>query len=234
MGFFSDAFQAVGDFFGGDDVASSLIDAGASLGGAFISSQANEAAADRVAQAEEERARATERASLRADRRFQEQRDLAAPGTERLRDIVVNPQGLTPEQQRGLEDARREANATLAASGLRGSGRAVTAALKDIDENFRARAIESNIGRADRAASQLSGEGFRAGEQAINTGLRGDIGASEARTSGEFNRARAGIANAGLRGAALGDISSIISDQIKARGRQGRYGDKKDSEKEVV
>ena len=231
MSWFGDVISGIGSFLGSSEGASAVIQTAGALGGAAIAADANRDAAEAVAQAEQERAAAIRDASLRADQRYQEQSERAAPGTERLRGIIANPGQLTPEQQRGLEDARRDARASLAASGLRGAGRAVTAALQSVDDNFRSRAIETNIGRADQAARQLSSEDFAAGRAGTDAMYRGAVGGADATARGAYAGAGAATTNAGLRGQALGDVASIVSDEIKTRGRQGRYDqDNRDEE----
>jgi hypothetical protein len=201
-----------------------MLDIGGTIAGAVISSNANKEAADKAQAVAEQQADAIRDATAESQRQFNEQQQLTEAGTAHLQRIAgTDPTQLSPLQQRQLDDAMRSANNTLAASGLRGAGRSVTAALKDVNQSFRDTAVENNLNRQTGAAAQLSGEGFAAGRSAAEVGFRGTTGAAGVEAGGQLEQAKAGLASAGLRGAALGDISALLASDLKENGRTSRY-----------
>lgn len=160
MGFFDGLLSSL---TGGD-----ILKAGASIGGALLGANANsEAADDRIAanqaaldarlaygrEGRQEMRAAADRglASIRAG--TQKYADTTAP--LRIERPVMLPQyrGLTTQQQIGLEDLQRNDAATLAATGMRGAGRAGVAAVMDRDRRYMADARAGND-RTNLAAKQ--------------------------------------------------------------------------------
>lgn len=97
----------------------------------------------------------------------------------------ADPSKLTLSQQRQLDELKRTATSRLAASGLRGAGRAGVATLNDADASFRAKAEDENRARTDRAVSQLFTTGAGASsnlaglaERTGNTGFNAGINVS--------------------------------------------------------
>lgn len=74
--------------------------------------------------------------------------------------MATNPEQLTPSQQRMVEDYRRDAIARVAASGLRGSGRAGIAAVNEGDAELAANFYDINQRRADDAARSMAQYGY--------------------------------------------------------------------------
>lgn len=151
MAFFGDLLSSL---TGGD-----VLRGAAALGGAFLGANANESAADaQIAAARE--GQAQQLAFARESRDLQEQarqRGLSAieAGTQRYAETtaplrterpIVLPtyRGLTTQQQIGLDDLRRDDNARLAATGMRGAGRAGIASVLDRDRRFMAGARAAN------------------------------------------------------------------------------------------
>lgn len=87
-----------------------------------------------------------------------------------LRGILAsNPNELTPEQRYLVQDYLREAQANLAASGLRGAGRAGVAAINDGLGRTRAQLFKQNQDRRDAAAIALNNQGYSANTNIANT-----------------------------------------------------------------
>lgn len=89
-----------------------------------------------------------------------------AAGTDALGQIqriaAQDPNALTPSQRIAFNDTNRDAMATLAASGLRGAGRAGVAAVADAMARARARFRDENQQRSDQALMKLNEQGFNA------------------------------------------------------------------------
>ena len=234
MGFFSDIADGVTKFFSGGDAVSALVETGVNFFGEREAQKANDRAADLVSQASFRNAQAITDATAAANKRFDEQQELSRVGTDVLRTIAASdPSQLTPAQIRALEDSQRDAQATIAATGLRGAGRATVAALQETDARFREGAQQDNINRQLEAATRLSGQDFSAGTNAAQVSFRGIPAAAEAASKAAEPLANADIANTRLRGGGLADISSLIADETKTRGRQSRYSNE-DKEEEIV
>lgn len=110
----------------------------------------------------------------------------AEAGTEALESLRrlsgEDPSKLTASQQRQLDQLKRSSAQRLAASGLRGAGRAGVALANDAELGFRAKAEDENRARVDRAIASLFGTGSgaatalaglteRTGTQGFNAGL---------------------------------------------------------------
>lgn len=121
--------------------------------------------------------------------------------------------GLTAAQQIGRDDIRRNALATLSASGLRGAGRAGVATVMDADRRFVANAVDQNDNRriAAQQAARTSADSARTGLATIRAQEGGSIANTEV---GQGNR----IAETGLRGAqTAADLTGAIGG-VNAQG----------------
>lgn len=157
-----------------------LLQVGGSLGGALLSSNANQNASDTIAQSNRDAAKIYADAQAQgydrykalidqamgeataynnqAKQRYQTQADATAPAMTQLRQTAFsNPYTLTPQQQTAREGVVRDANVRLASSGLRGAGRAGVATVNKATQDFDNSAWASNRNRADSANSQLYG-----------------------------------------------------------------------------
>lgn len=234
MGF----LDSIGSFFGGG--AGNLIGAAASIGGALIGSEANKDAAERIstsslegahiaADAYRDAAEIAAQGGRDAQARIEPLRAQSEPAISYLRRVMVqDPAMLTPAQQTMRADLMRRANTQLASSGLRGSGRAVTASIRDVDRRLHDDAYGENLRRADTAAGRLAGVhtsavGDQAGIDRQISGDRaravergGDAFAGATRTAGEAD-AGAGIANGAQWGSAMGLIGSLLARDNKER-----------------
>lgn len=246
-----------------------LLQVGGQIGGALLSSNANQRAADTVAQSNERAARinadaqaagydrykalidqAMAEATAYNDRArgvYQGMADRSAPAVAQLQQTAFsNPYTLTPQQQTAREGVVRDANARLAASGLRGAGRAgvatVNKALGDFDNSAysanRSRAdsatsalfganqsAENNIAATDRQtgstrANMLAGAATAANQASQNSGA---YEANATRETGQTS-ANAGTADANLWGSAIGALTNVIaSNQKQLLGGYGQY-----------
>jgi hypothetical protein len=216
MGWFS-------DFFSGGDWVGAAIGGAASVAGAVISSNANQAAAEKAAAGAQAQADAIKQGNALAQQRFEKVQGDTAGALQYQQETIAGANGLTPQQQAALEDTRRQTNNALAVSGLRGSGRAAVAAVRRTEADFTNNALDQNRRRADQAASSLSGQYFQAGNQAANTDVRSGMAQGQANFQTGMIGAEQGIADATQRGRAIGDIASIINDTAK-EGRRSNYG----------
>lgn len=232
MSFWSDLGSAV---FGGDDSGSAwgnIAQAGATIVSSLLTSRANRDAADQAIAAQQAATRQIQQSNAAAQQRFDALAAQAQPGLDRLQDIAVGADGLTDFQRGELDRLRMETVRRLEAGGLGGSGRSVTAGVRDVETDFIRNALDQNRRRADTAAGQLANIGVGAQVDSANvgrdTGLRT---ASALRDIGEVN-ANETVANAALRGAALGDIASLFAADRKGRG--SRYQEKSNEDEEEL
>jgi hypothetical protein len=225
-----------------------LIAAATPIIGAAISSRGNQRAADTAADAQLAGTQAQIAASREARQEFREAADrgIAAirAGTGRYAETIAplltpNPvglpvrRGLTPGQEIARSDLQREGRATLAASGLRGAGRAGVGTILDADRRFVAAAADANDrdtrgevrraqGAADDARSGLAriyaqegsaiantetGTGARVGESLASDGRA----ASAAAANSGIMQGQAITANSQLWGDAIGALGSVIA-----------------------
>ena len=239
MGFFSsigNVFSTVSNLLDGggvSDIIAPVVETGLN----YLSSQrqidANQRAADTVAAAEAERAAAIRAGNAAAQERFQSHIDLAAPANQQLRRLIsADPSVLTPQQRKLLDDLRRTTKAHLAASGLRGAGRSVTAALRNVEGDFLSNAFDTNARRSDDAARLLSGQGASAVTNSAGIDRDSGRATGDAITTGAVNQAQADVVNENVRGQAIGDIASILDGILKEQGRGSRFAKKTPSEKD--
>lgn len=184
--------------------------AGATLYSASAASDANVKAAKLQADA-------INRSTALANQRFQQVQQQTAPAVAHQQAVIqqAGAGGLTPVQKIAVDDARAGTIAAMSASGLRGSGKAVTDAVRRVETGTTANFMDQNAGRADRAATSLSSQFF---------GAANAMGANDVRAgyaTGQIG-ADATTADATLRGRALGDIATIINDASR-EGRRGAY-----------
>ena len=155
---------------------------------------------------------------------LQPQIDAAAPAQDYLRTVMAqNPMTLSPQQEIELADRRRAA-VTATPSGLRGSGRYLTASINDVQNRGRAGMIAGNQARTDAAANTLAARGAGAATGAANlasnTGTQ-MVGVNNAGTDAAGN---AITATADSNNAALQNIGSFFANAMKDADRESRYG----------
>lgn len=221
--FFEAAFDFVADAIGdisGDDIAQIA----GTVVSSKISADANRDAARRAEAGANAQAEAIREGNELAQDRFETLEERTAIGTRELQRLAASdPSQLTPAQLAQLEEAQRSTAIGLNASGLRGAGRATVAAFKDVEGDFRNRAVESNRTRKVDASNRLAGVNVNAiGQQAGIDRATGQAEGTAANRSGLFD-AGATTANASLTGQAIGDITAIIAGEEKAKGRKSKF-----------
>lgn len=207
-------------------VVGGVINGAASLFGASKAADANVEAANIYAQSADKQAEAIREGNQLAQERYDQLMEIGKPGISHLREVTLtDPYELTPGQKTSLDDIRRQTTNVLNNSGLRGAGRSITAAIKDVENDARGKFIDANIGRRDNAAAGLTGQygaGVSGGAQtAINAGNA----TGNAALAGGTANANANTANAGLWGAAIGDVAGIVASELKSMDRESRYAD---------
>lgn len=192
----------------------SIIEGAASLGGALLGSRASSDAAQTAADASEKAARIYAQQMEAAREEF---RRAAQRGIAELRPMRGSADILTPSQEIARDDLRRGGIATLAASGLRGAGRAGVGQVLDADRRFLADAYDRNRARGDQARGAIANTEIGAGNQIGGTyGQQGAMAAQMAQNAGLY-QAGSQLDQGQLWGGALGSIGSIIADEMRGR-----------------
>lgn len=226
MSLFKKLFKFVEPVFGGGggSIVEPIIRGGAAIIGEKLARDANNRAVTEGNRAAALRAAAIKAGNDEAVARLDEIIRAGEAGTAALQKAVSSdPSILSSTQQRVLDQTRRDTDARLASTGLRGSGRAVTAAIRDVDEGVRGRFIDQNQQRSDFAANQLHQPvaGAITGQANIAAGTGQALGTSAEQQN--VNQAFNTQSNAGLRGQAIADIASIAADQLRTKPRARRF-----------
>jgi hypothetical protein len=239
-----DALSGVADFVGNN--ASWLVPAATSVAGAVVGSNANAdaLAAQTAANADAQKANTQAAEAARADLNAGKQRGVAAitAGTQGYKDTITpmlsadyDATGLTPAQQLQLADVYRSGNAQIAASGLRGAGRAGPLAVMEAGNQYKANALQTNQQRQDTARQGLAGiyanQGTAIANTEVGTGSRlagtetnqGATAANLSVTQGE-NIGNAATADSGVYQKTLGNLSALVTDQTE-RAKAAKYPD---------
>ncbi|MDP2620590.1 MAG: hypothetical protein Q8P46_10515 [Hyphomicrobiales bacterium] len=146
-----------------------------------------------------------------------------APAADYLRTVMAqNPNELTPQQEIQLADTRRQA-VTATPSGLRGSGRYLTASINDVNNRGRAGMVAANTGRADAAANTLASRGAGAATGAANLASNLGTQVANVNTTGADAGANAITTTADSNNAALQNIGSFFANAVKDADRESRY-----------
>lgn len=204
------------------DSIAAIIPAAASIAGDFIGSSANEKATKEQNKALEQANALRQEGIDKATGIYSDLKEQSAPAVRYLQDVVSNPVGgLYPDQVAAQQEERRNALNDVSSSGLRGSGRAVTASLKKVDSDFYNDALAQNRSNRMGAAGQLTGQYFSAGDNTANALLSGNNAAANTTEQEGTNTANLGTTNATMLGNTLGDIGSLIAQETK--GRDSRY-----------
>lgn len=148
-----------------------------------------------------------------------------APGMVMLRELVGNPQALTPAQRKAIEDSRRVVGENIRGSSIAGSGRTAAALLKEVEADQVLKAQEQNRQQAIAAATLMANaDNAAAGRIATNKTTLGDKIGSTQMTLGQNlaqNASEAGgrlssiygdtgARKAGVIGGTAGQISNAI------------------------
>lgn len=210
------------DFFSGGSWIDPVIKGGASIIGATIAADANREAGERASQAAQQQAEAIRQGNALAQQRFEQTRADTLPALTYQKEQIARGEKLTPDQEARLGDVRRTAQNALAVSGLRGSGRATVALVRQSEADFTNNAMAQNRQNANQSATSLSSQYFRANDNAANTDAATGRAVGQGLATAGMYDAQAGLSNANLRGRAIGDIGTIINDTLK-EGRRSNY-----------
>jgi len=192
-----------------------VLKAGATIYGAKQSADASNQAASQAIDASN-KATAAELEGLReAQRNLEINRTAASPGLLATQEIIGRGARLTPEQELLVQDSRDQALSSLRGSSLRGSARATSAVVSDVDKRVRGGFTTQNQNRADTASRALAGQYFGAGSQVADTAAqqgraasRGLIDTGNVQSATTFGQGK-------IRGQAIGDVGAVIADAIK-------------------
>jgi hypothetical protein len=202
---------------GAGNLLGTVLQVGGQVAGGIIASNANKKAAERAAAASQGQAKARQKGLAQAGDEFESVAGETAIAPTYLRRVVAGSNTLQPWQRQGLEDARRDAMRSVSTSGLRGSGRAVTAALTKVDSDLRNKFLESNQARSDRAASELAQPHFNARSRLAATYADTGEALGEGIYEAGMNKAASGLATAQQVGNTIGDVGSVIAGELKPR-----------------
>ena len=208
------------------DWVPALITTGATIWGAKKAADATQQAANTAATAQTG-ATAAEQAGIKTATGTQKQlMTQASPGLVGIQRVIGAADTLTPAQLTALEDSRRTTLDALRGGSLRGSARATSATVRDVDGRMTEGFLDANRQRADQAASNLSGQYFNAGNNIANLNLQtGKTASAGLINTGDINAANA-IGQGNISGTAIGDIGAVIADQLKqdnAKKRDSSY-----------
>ena len=204
------------------DWVPTVIEAGVSLWGSSKASSANDKATQAAIDAQNRATKAQTDALQLAEQKQKEMQLAASPGLMQTQQIIARGEALTPEQKLALDDARRQGIDALQGGSIRGSARATTAVLNDLENRMRTGFMGQNRDRADAAASSLTGQYFNAGNNVSNlTGQQGQVLSSGLMNNGQ-NLVNSIQNDAAIKGTAIGDIGAVIADQLKTIQNQKR------------
>lgn len=222
----------LGEFLGDGGWIGPAIMAGATLYVGNQAAAANLQAAQIAAQAQARSAAAIQEGNRMAQQRFEQVQTQTAPAVEGLQRIAASdPYAFSPGQEQELADSRRQTMNALAVSGLRGSGRATVAAVRQAEDNTRGRLIEQNRSRADSATTNLAGQYFGVAGQAATVDSQTGLAVGSSLENQGAMQANALLANTSLQGRALGDIAAVTADALK-EGRRSYYRDNRPQERD--
>lgn len=208
------------------------------IGSTIFNANSNINANDRIAQTSNQATQAAAAAKAEAQRaaqaqygveeqKLQELQSSAAPALSKVNQLINRNPGLTPAQQMALDEARRQSMNSLVAGGMAGDGRALTAGVRNIEDNMRANFIDANQQASNQAATGLAGQYYTTGTAAANVNNNiakslvdtGTDAASAINDVGQTN-AKNIMSNqnqtTASAGTALNDIVGAITAQQKA------------------
>lgn len=203
-------------------LAPTLVSGAATVYGASQTNKGNDKASAQLVQAQREATAAEQKALATATAQMKEQQSAASPGLLAMNEIIGRGESLTPMQLRTLDDARRKTADSLQGGSLRGSARATSATIADVEGRMTDQFMDSNRNRADGAAGTMASQYFGAGNKIAS--LATDTGRSVSNgliSTGEVNAANT-MGQTATNGKAIGDISALIADQFKAKDQERR------------
>lgn len=166
-------------------------------------------------------------------------REQARPAIEYITSTLSeDPSQLSPMQQRQAEEANRLTAQKIRSTSMGGSGRATTAAIRDVQADLRARFIQDNQRRSDAAATSLAPQFFN--NNAVATANRGaaetSLKGGSARAAGDRNtagiRSDASNANTNLLTKYAGDMAGSRADDALSAIRAITASDKANEQRD--
>lgn len=201
--------------------------------GTYMAGQANQRAAQTIANANAAASGQMLAGSQAANKRYTEIAERTAPAVSYLQSVMAD-KSLTPEQQQRVTDTRRLTGQTLSNRlGGRSATAIATRAAQDLENNI----YNTNRARSDQAAGTLAGQNLAA----INASAGNDVNlgsnlAGMTERAGE-NVASAGMATGQLQAQMVGDVMNPRSDALSvlrsiiAEDRKGTYPNTKTTKK---
>lgn len=191
------------------------------VGGAVVGGIFNQQAADKAAKAAGKSTAAYREDAAKARDIYGNIMGETAAGPSYLRRVITGSTALTPTQQAERDELRRSTLNTLSAGGLRGSGRAVTAAIRDTESDFTNRALDTNQRRADQAANAFASPYFNAAGDAARSHIGEGAFAGQNIYDAGMGQAQAGLATGQLYASTLGGIAADLRPRESAYSEGG-------------
>jgi hypothetical protein len=199
-----------------------ILSAGATIYGTSQATKASNKAANQASQATQDATNAQLAGIEQAKRELEVNRQAASPGLLAMQETIARGSKLNPEQEQAVADSRNQGLNALRGSSLRGSARATSAIVNDVDTRQRNNFMATNQQRADNAATQLGGQYFNAGNSIANAATQSGSALSQGLINVGTTQAANTLGTGALKGQAIGDIGAIIADATKERIGQSR------------
>lgn len=208
-----------GDFLSGIDFTGIAKRVIPSAIGTFISGQANQKAAQTVADSRNQATQQIMAGSQAGQARLAEVANKTAPAVDYLRTVMADGATLTPGQQQRVLDVRRQTGDALSTKvGGRSASAIASRSALDLENGI----YGANRSRADQAAQTLAGQNISAVNAAAGQDVQ--LGSNLARITSDAGDtiANAGLATAKTQAQMVGEafspmsaIRSIIAEQNK-------------------
>lgn len=204
------------------DWVPALITAGAVVYGADKATSAQKQAAATATTAQNAATAAQLKGINVATTNDQNMQQQASPGLMANQAIIARGTALTPEQKQAVSDAQRTTIDSLNGGSLRGSARATTAAVNDINNKTTAQFMQTNQNNVDEAANALSGQYFNAGNNISNLNSQAGNTVSQGLINTGQTAVNSGLNESTIQGQAVGDVGAVIADQLKKQNQAKR------------
>lgn len=205
-----------------DSILKVALPAATTIYGSYQTQKSSAKAAQQAVNAQNAATQAQVSGLNQTQQTLQANQDAAAPGLLRTQEVISRGSTLTPEQEQAVEDSRRQSLNALQGSSLRGSGRATSAIVSDVDRRTRNAFMDQNRNAADSAAAGLTNQYFNAGNNIAGTSAqKGTAVSTGLLNTGSVNAANT-LGQGASRGQVIGDIGAIISDQAKQKSNEKR------------
>lgn len=182
--------------------------------GSLISSNANQRAAETVANATNSYAALQRQAQADAQARLDAVAKQGAPAVSYLQNVVARPPGeLTPQQQNYVSDVRRQTGNQLSS---RLGGRSATAIATKSASDIYGNTVAANQARSDNAAGTLAGRNMQASMTSAQVPMTTaqNVGAANVNAANTIGQGQ--VATGAQQAQTLGDIVTPKSDILNA------------------